>query len=135
MNEINWKGLSLNPSAFPLLEKNMDKINWDSLSFNPNPNAIRLLEKNVDKVNWFWLSKNTGAISIIEKHMDKVNYVTLSMNSAAIHLLCKLDYNFMKENMREMSEELAAVIFHPKRLLRICERFGIEFDELMDLYC
>jgi len=52
--------LSLNPNAIPLLEENLDKIDWFNLSVNPmaiellkqNPAAIDLLEKNPDKINW-----------------------------------------------------------------------------------
>ena len=34
----------------------MDKVNWRYLSYNPN--AIHLLEKNLDKVDWDHLSQN-----------------------------------------------------------------------------
>ena len=40
------------------LEKNPNKINWGSLSRNPN--AIDLLEKNQDKICWGELSSNEG---------------------------------------------------------------------------
>ena len=36
MDKINWIGLSRNPNAIHLLEKNMDKIDWYKLSENPN---------------------------------------------------------------------------------------------------
>ena len=32
----------------------INKINWEYLSFNPN--AIELLKKNKDKINWNYLS-------------------------------------------------------------------------------
>jgi hypothetical protein len=35
---------------FNLLEKNLDKVDWQLLSNNPN--AIHLLEKNLDKIDW-----------------------------------------------------------------------------------
>jgi hypothetical protein len=40
----------------PLLEKNLDKVDWSELS--KNQNAIHILEKNLDKVNWSYLSEN-----------------------------------------------------------------------------
>jgi hypothetical protein len=43
----------------------IDKVNWEGLSMNPN--AIHILEKNLDKVNWCWLSENPNAIHILEK--------------------------------------------------------------------
>jgi len=88
----------------------------------------------MDKICWFWLSGNPIAIALLENNMDKVNRVKLSRNPNAIHLLCKLDYLSMKENMSRMSEELASVVFHPKRLLKICDDYNIEFDEVMDIY-
>ena len=52
IEKIDWKSLSANPNAIHLLEKNPNKINWDLLSRNPN--AIHLLEKNPDKINWYY---------------------------------------------------------------------------------
>jgi hypothetical protein len=48
--DLDWEGLSDNPSAIPILEQNLDKVCWDNLS--KNPNAIPILEQNLDKVNW-----------------------------------------------------------------------------------
>jgi hypothetical protein len=39
INKLNWDGLyglSTNPNAIPLLEKNQDKIVWKDLSSNPS---------------------------------------------------------------------------------------------------
>ena len=33
---FNFKNLSNNPNAIHFLEQNMDKINWNYLSLNPN---------------------------------------------------------------------------------------------------
>jgi hypothetical protein len=43
---------------------NINKINWVSLS--ENPNAIELLKENKDKINWRRLSKNPNAIELLE---------------------------------------------------------------------
>ena len=43
----------------------INKIDWNNLSLNPN--AIYLLEENIDKINWRWLSLNPNAIHILEK--------------------------------------------------------------------
>jgi hypothetical protein len=53
-----------------LLEQNPDKINWESLS--ENPNAIDILEKNPDKINWINLLKNENAIDLLENN-DFIN--------------------------------------------------------------
>ena len=53
-----------------VFEKNLDKLDWNNLSLNPN--AIDLLEKNLDKINWLFLSKNLNAIHFLEKNLDKI---------------------------------------------------------------
>ena len=45
-----------------------------------NLNAIPILEKNLDKVDWFWLSRNPNAIHILEQNLDKVDWLELSKN-------------------------------------------------------
>ena len=55
INKINWDLLSKNPNAIELLKENQDKINWNILSLNPN--AIELLKENQNKINWKYLSK------------------------------------------------------------------------------
>jgi hypothetical protein len=47
--KLNWYSLSSNPNAILLLEQNKDKIDWRNLSLNPN--AISLLEQNQDKID------------------------------------------------------------------------------------
>jgi len=42
--------LSWNPNAIPILEKNLNRVNWERLS--ENPNAIHILEQHLYKVNW-----------------------------------------------------------------------------------
>lgn len=46
--KLNWKHLSGNPNAIPMLEQNPEKISWDWLSRNPN--AIHILEQNPEKL-------------------------------------------------------------------------------------
>ena len=105
-------GLSHNPNAIEMLEKNIDKININCLA-HQNPNAMQLLvkvmniygndwcnklsrtsnklflEKHIDKIDWWELSINPNAISILEKNLDKVSWNWLSCNENAIHLLEK----------------------------------------------
>ena len=50
----------------------IDKIDWNGLSYNKN--AVKLLKENKNKIDWYWLSKNTNAI-------------WLSKNTNAIELL------------------------------------------------
>ena len=43
----------------------LDKLNW--LSLSENPNAIHLLEQNICKINWYMLSGNPNAEEISKK--------------------------------------------------------------------
>ena len=108
-----------------------ERVIWYALSYNPN--AIHILEQNLDKVDWDWLSENPNAIPILEKHLDKVNWYNLSENPNAIHLFSKLDINKMKKNNKAFAEELVSKVFHPTRLLRICETYNLELEELVEL--
>ncbi len=50
----------------------IDKLNWQTLSSNPN--AIHLLEQNPHKIDWFWLSENPNAIHLLEQNLDEINW-------------------------------------------------------------
>jgi len=47
----------------------IEKLNCGGLSMNPN--AIRLLEKNPGKIDWYYLSRNPNAIHLLEKIQRK----------------------------------------------------------------
>ena len=87
VNKLNWYSLSQNPNAIYLLEQNQDKINWDYLSLNKN--AIHLLKQNQDKIDWFDLSDNPSIFTY--------NYKELKLR--------------MKETI---AEDLMKNRFHPK---------------------
>ncbi len=40
----------------------------------------------------------------------------------------------MKKNMQNFNEELVAKVFNPKRLLKICEEYDINFIDLVEKY-
>ncbi len=39
----------------------------------------------------------------------------------------------MRENMKNFCEELVQKIFHPLRLQKICQEYGLEMTELLEL--
>jgi hypothetical protein len=56
------------------------------------------------------------------------------MNNSNAHLLLyKLDYQEMKINTKVFSRELAEHVFHPDRLIRICERNDLELCDLLEI--
>lgn len=51
-----------------------------------------------------------------------------------INLVYIWDYKLMCEKNWPFKEELVSRVFAPKRLIRICEEYCVEFDELMEIY-
>jgi len=90
-DKINWFFLNRNTSAIEIFKVHPDKIRWNSVEFCANPNAIELIEemvkKNWEKINFKSLSVNPNAIHIISKHMDKDNWKMFSKNPSAISIL------------------------------------------------
>ena len=112
---IKWDDLSGNPSALPLLEQRLDKIDWEEASGNLG--ILPLLEKHLDKVIWelvccngedttqeaidflekhvehlcydcwYKLSELPIAVPLLEKYPEHIYWDRLSRNSKAIHLL------------------------------------------------
>jgi len=86
-----------------MLRLQPEKINWDFLSRNPNPNAMELLRVHPEKIYWPWLSNNPA--------------------------IFELDYQKMKESKRELNEAIVAEAWHPKRMARWIE-LGLDIDDL-----
>ena len=107
-------------TAIQLLEKNLDKIDWNILCFNPN--AIHLLEKNLDKINWNWLSQNPSAIHLLKRYPENINYIRFSSNPSLFKKV--VNYEFLKERMDLIREELMMKCMHPSRLERWIEMGG-----------
>jgi hypothetical protein len=123
LDKVNWNKLSKNPNAIKLLEANLDKINWNTLSMNPN--AIHILEKNLDKVDWYLLSSNPNAINLLEKNQDKIYWGSLTENPS----IFEYDYSRMKERCSIFKEELVSVVFHPDNYHRFVELGCDEFSD------
>ena len=80
--------MSLNRPIWKLRDWiDIEKLDWNMLSLNPNPKAIELLEENMEKINWYVLSFNKNAIHILERNTEKIDYSNLSLNKNAIKLL------------------------------------------------
>jgi len=79
----------------------LDRVNWDTLSYNPN--AIHLLEQNQDKINWYAIFANPA--------------------------IFVYDYAAMRENYRELKEELMQKAWHPDRVARWLEA-GMDLEDL-----
>jgi hypothetical protein len=98
-----------------LLEQNLDKIDWDYLILNTNPNSIYLLEQNLDNVDWDYLSHKA--------------------NSNATHLLAKLDYKQLRLDNQEFVKDLVTFVCHPIWIQKCASKMGLDFDEYQELLC
>jgi hypothetical protein len=114
VDKINWRRLADNPSAIPILEKHLDMLFLDDVSFhylciNTNPDVIPLIEKILEqapeKIDWEYLARNPNAMPIIKKNLDKI-----FGNDRVFH-------NFLRDNT------------HPEAI-RIIEQNLDKFDEL-----
>jgi hypothetical protein len=107
----------------------IDKIDWSSLSLNPN--AIELLKQNKDKINWVLLSLNPNAIELLKENQDKIDWWNFSKNPS----IFTYDYKLMKEKMKNSGivEELMSVIFHPKNMKKWKNWGFLEHQEMLDL--
>ena len=66
----------------------------------------------------------------MRNYQDKIDWRNFSENPS----IFKLDYKEMRDKCKLFAEELTAYVFHPERLLRICNLYGIEFDVLLEIY-
>jgi hypothetical protein len=150
-DKIDWRNLSLNPDAIHLLEQNPDNIDWAMLLANPN--AIQLLEKYPEKIHWCYLSGNENAVHMMEQNPEKIDWSYLTENLNVMHLLInfpkeimgiceyhthwyhyfyqnpsifkkEINYNFLKERMDVIREELIMKCMHPRRLDKWVELGG-----------
>ena len=85
-----------------------------------NPNAIDYLKKNPHLINWITLSSNSNAIEILENNLDEIDENSIFRNSS----IFTYDYKKIKENKKELNEEIIIKALHPKRMLRLMEIYG-----------
>jgi len=105
---VDWFGLSSNPNAIHILEKNLDKVEWGELSINPN--AIHIIEQNLECMEMCWLVDG--------------NYLFENPN------IFTIDYKAMKTNMYKEGgfvEELMQNRFHPRNIRKFAN-WGFDDD-------
>jgi hypothetical protein len=70
------------------------------------------LQQNPKKIDWTYLSANP--------------------NADALRLLARLDYAEMKRTFQPFAEELIETVFHPCRVSRIADVYGMDLNEYLD---
>ena len=119
--KIDWYSLSSNPNAIELLKENKELIDWDQLS--QNPNAIELLKANPENINWNLLSLNYNAIELLKENPEKINWNCLSKNRNAIEILEK---NQDKINWVLLSSNPSIFTYDYQKIKKNFEELGEE---------
>jgi len=138
-NRASWNvfrgGVVGEPLRFiDFLRQYPEKIDWDNLSRNSNPQVIELLKDNPKKINWCSLSENPNAIDLLIQRL-KQNYPTTSIDYGRkdkinLKLLCdninvsRILHQFPKyvnySNYIGLSSNPSAIDFLKEHPNRIC---------------
>jgi hypothetical protein len=86
-DKIDWDSLTANPNAIELLKEYPHKIKWEYLSANTA--AIDWLKENKNAIDWSMLSENPNAIQLLKENRKKIRWNGLCKNPNAIELLKK----------------------------------------------
>jgi hypothetical protein len=114
--EINWKGLSENPSptALNMLAKNMDKIDFGGLFRNTNPASLEILMKfleiGINRIKYDHTNqkifakacKHPEVVRILSTSVDKLQWGHWKLISANPHAIPLLEENPRKINWSEI---------------------------------
>jgi hypothetical protein len=89
---INWKHIVYNNNAGELIRNNLHMVGKYWLDICKQPHLMDIIEQNMDKIDWCSLSMNYNAIHILEQNMDKIVIYNLFHNKNGFELLLKLNY-------------------------------------------
>jgi hypothetical protein len=100
---------------------------------NSNPNIIeiiniKLMSKiNKSKIAFEILSLNENAIEILEENNDKINWNNLSLNPS----IFELDYEQMRNNNKDIYEELIKEVMKPSKVFKEPEYDYLEIKKMI----
>ncbi len=154
MDKHLYQKLASNKGAIQLLNKCKDNgkpIPLIELMFNENIGLKELIKnENLDRINWknlvssnnmFWLSygKHKNLLELLPFIIknNKLSSEILANDKVFHHeIITKFvsyDYEKMKFN-KKLNRELVECVFNPKRLLKISEKYNVDFIDLVDMY-
>ena len=110
LNEI-WEGV-LDYYLLNHSDEDESERFWKQISSNPSAKAISIIESNLDKINWCSLSSNPSALHILEQNKSKINADKLTQNPA----IYVYNYEKIAKTMAESDffKQLMENRFHPK---------------------
>ena len=99
-----WKQLSTNPNAIDMLEKNLDKVDWSYIFYNPNAiritgvsnraNAFDNPKQSDDKKWWVWCFEHPYLFDIERRYdVDIGEYVIPIFDEQHLYDYKNIDYN------------------------------------------
>lgn len=148
-DKIDWCYLSLNHNAVELLRNNKNKIDNTLIFNNSNYYEIfperreydenyRIYIENIRLYFGYYLRNNENEVyfksdqcddmELIEKNQHKIDWDLLAINPA----IFSYDYDEIKNNFKELGEEIIEKALHPKRMLRLMAEYGE--DIIYDCY-
>ena len=154
VDKIHWCSLCKNPHprAMDLLENNMHdvwvalKLHWGNLCANPG--AVHLLEKyaetyiadkeeTIQSQLFERLARNPNpeASCLLKPHLKSIfdGWVYLGNHPNVGHIFGTLNYSKMREQCMPFARELAEYVFHPARLLRVCDIYDMDLADYIEL--
>lgn len=117
LNLNHWSHLSQIEEAIPLLALHLDKVDWNYLTKNTNPDVIPILENNLEKVDKMFFCTNPNILPFLENHPETIRWAFFVWNLS----IYEPDYENIRKLLSIFKEELMAVVFHPKRISRLIE--------------
>jgi hypothetical protein len=72
----------------------------------------------------------------IDYYKELNSLITFNINNITdCHsYMLRLDYQKMRNKCMPFAEELAAYVFHPDRLKKICNQYNLTFEEILEIY-
>jgi hypothetical protein len=157
-NRINWRLLSTNKNAIPILnklnkmdnnyiflnenKKNFDEINvhglfstgWENLAMNPN--TIDILKENnfessfyADYDETLYFKEYLGwNLNLVDYLEDNIDLINWKYISINPEIF-EIDYEKIKKRNNIFKEELIQKCFHPKRLVYYLEKYNYDIGE------
>jgi hypothetical protein len=75
-------------------------------------------------IDWQYLSANPAAIELLEANQDKIDYRYLSANPEIFTDVYIYDYEVIKNNFKDLNEEIIATALNPVRISHLMAKYG-----------
>jgi len=124
---IEWKYIIKNKNAVELVKNNLHMVENYWFDICRQPHLIDIIEQNMDKIHWNSLSENYNAIHILEKNMDNIDIEYLCENKNGFQLLLQLNHVFGDDDDFMYDENIIFDYFD------YCEKHNISFNFISDL--